>query len=187
MDFTEKLARELKSKPYHHRKLVVEIDDREIGGARGWDWIKKGIPVRVEIGPRDIARNSLYVGRRDQAPNENKAIDRDQFVTEISDILDEIQNNLFQRALAYREAHTVAVEDKKTFYEFFTPQNVEKPEIHGGFAVSGWCGSAQCEAKIKEDLAVTIRCIPFERDKVKGRCICCGKDSDSQVIYAKAY
>ncbi|MGD8741530.1 MAG: proline--tRNA ligase, partial [Desulfobacterales bacterium] len=104
-----------------------------------------------------------------------------------ANILDEIQQILFQRALAYRKEHTVAIEDKKAFYEFFTPQNEEKPEIHGGFAVSGWCGSAECESKIKEDLAVTIRCIPFENDKVKGRCICCGKDSDSQVVYAKAY
>jgi len=108
-------------------------------------------------------------------------------VAEITDILDEIQENLFQRALAYRKQHTVAIEDKKTFYEYFTPPNGEKPEIHGGFAVSGWCGSDECESKIKEDLAVTIRCIPFESENVKGRCIYCGKDSDSQVIYAKAY
>jgi prolyl-tRNA synthetase len=167
--------------------MVVEIDDREIGGARGWDWIKKGIPLRVEIGPRDIAQNSLFVGRRDQAPDEKKAIDRDQFVAEITDILDEIQQNLFQRAQAFREEHTVTIEDKKTFYEFFTPQNEEKPEIHGGFAVSGWCGSDECESKIKEDLAVSIRCIPFESDKVKGNCICCRKNSNQQVVYAKAY
>mgnify|MGYP001817286730 FL=1 len=187
MDFTDKLARELKAKTYHHRKVIVEMDDREIGGARGWYWIKKGIPLRVEIGPRDIARNSLFVGRRDQAPNEKKAIDRDQFVAEITDILDEIQENLYRRAQAYRQKHTVAIDDKKTFYEFFTPQNEEGPEIHGGFALSGWCGSDACESKIKEDLAVTIRCIPFEGDREKGSCICCGKDSDQQVVYAKAY
>jgi prolyl-tRNA synthetase len=141
----------------------------------------------VEIGPRDIAQNSLFVGRRDQAHREKKAIDRDQFVAQITDILDDIQENLFQRALAFREAHTVNIEDKKAFYDFFTPQNEEKPEIHGGFAVSGWCGSDDCELKIKEDLAVTIRCIPFENESIKGRCICCGKDSDKQVVFAKAY
>ena len=187
MDFSEKLARELATKIYHHRKVVVEIDDREIGGARGWDWIKKGIPLRVEIGPRDIAQNSVFVGRRDQAPHEKKAIGRDQFVAGIGAILDEIQDNLFQRALAYRKEHTVAIEDKKAFYNFFTAQDEEKPEIHGGFALSGWCGSAGCESKIKEDLAVTIRCIPFDSDNDQGRCICCGKQSDHQVVYAKAY
>ena len=187
MDFTEKLARELKDKSYHHRRIDVEIDDREIGGARGWDWIKKGIPLRVEIGLRDIAENSVYVGRRDKAPNEKRAFKRDQFVAEITQILDEIQENIFQRALAYRKAHTIDIEDRKTFYDYFTPQDEDKPEIHGGFAVSGWCGSEECELKIKEDLAVTIRCIPFESEHVKGRCICCDKPSDGQVIFAKAY
>ena len=187
MDFTEKLARELKAKTYHQRQVIVEIDDREIGGARGWDWIKKGIPLRVEIGPRDIAENSVYVGRRDKAPNEKSAFKRNQFVAEVTDILDEIQQNLFQRALAYRKEHTVEIEDKKTFYDYFTPQDEDKPEIHGGFSVSGWCGSEECESKIKEDLAVTIRCIPFESEHGKGRCICCDKPSDSRVIFAKAY
>ena len=187
MDFSEKLARELEEKFYHHRRLVVEIDDREIGGARGWDWIKKGIPLRVEIGPRDIAENSVYVGRRDKAPNEKSIFNRNQFVAEITKILDEIQESIFQRALAYREEHTLDIEDKKTFYEFFTPRDENKPEIHGGFAVSGWCGSDECELKLKEDLAVTIRCIPFESENVKGRCICCGKASKSPVVFAKAY
>ena len=187
MDFTEKLARELKDKSYHHRRIDVEIDDREIGGARGWDWIKKGIPLRVEIGSRDIAENSVYVGRRDKAPNEKRAFKRDQFVAQITEILDEIQENIFQRALAFRQEHTVDIEDKKTFYDYFTPQDADKPEIHGGFSASGWCGSEECESKIKKDLAVTIRCIPFESEHVKGRCIGCDKPSDSQVIFAKAY
>ena len=187
MDFTEKLARELGAKTYHNRQIMVEIDARDIGGARGWDWIKKGIPLRVEIGPRDIAENSLFVGRRDHSHNEKKAINRDEFVAEVAEILDEIQDNLFQRALSYREAHTVPIEDKKMFYDFFTPKNEEKPEIHGGFALSGWCGSEDCESKIKEDLAVTIRCIPFDNENAKGPCICCGKQSDSQVVFAKAY
>jgi prolyl-tRNA synthetase len=187
MDFAEKLARELKEKTYHQRKLGVEIDDREIGGARGWDWIKKGIPLRVEIGSRDIAQNAVYVGRRDQAPNKKSSFSRDQFVAEITAILDEIQENLFQRALAFQKKHTVEIEDRKTFYEFFTPENQNKPEIHGGFAISGWCGSDGCESKLKEDLTVTIRCIPFENEKVKGRCICCGKQSGRQVVFAKAY
>jgi prolyl-tRNA synthetase len=187
MDFTEKLAGELKAKSYHHRKIGVEIDDREIGGARGWEWIKKGIPLRVEIGARDIAQNSVYVGRRDQAPNKKSSFNRDQFAAEITAILDEIQQNLFQRALAFRKKYTVNIEDRETFYDFFTPENQNKPEIHGGFAVSGWCGSDDCESKIKEDLTVTIRCIPFENQNGSGRCICCGKQSDSQVVFAKAY
>ncbi|MGD2186818.1 MAG: proline--tRNA ligase [Desulfobacterales bacterium] len=187
MEFTDKLARELKDVSYHHRRIDVEIDDRDIGGARGWDWIKKGIPLRVEIGPRDISENSVYVGRRDKAPDEKSAYKRDQFVAEITRILDEMQETLFQRALTFRNEHTVEIEDKKTFYEYFTPKHKNKPEIHGGFSVSGWCGSEECESQIKEDLAVTIRCIPFESEHAKGRCICCGKPSESRVVFAKAY
>jgi prolyl-tRNA synthetase len=101
MGYTERLAQRLREKYYHHRKIVVEIDDRDIGGARGWDWIKKGIPLRVEIGPRDIAQDSVFVGRRDKAHNEKVSLKTEQFVAELSNILDEIQGNLFARAAAY--------------------------------------------------------------------------------------
>jgi prolyl-tRNA synthetase len=187
MMYTENLANRLKDIYYHQRKLVVEIDDRDIGGARGWEWIKKGIPLRVEIGPRDIARNSVYVGRRDQPHNAKTAVNTEQFVTQITQLLDEIQDTLYRRAETFKQDHTVTIEDRKTFYEFFTPQNSEKPEIHGGFAVSSWCGEQACELKIKEDLAVTIRCIPFEQDKMNGPCISCGKPGSTQAVFAKAY
>ena len=90
-------------------------------------------------------------------------------------------------ALAFRKENTVAIEDGTDFYDFFTPQNLEKPEIHGGFAVCPWCGEAACEQKIKEDLAVTIRCIPFEQDSGPGPCVGCGKPGIHRVVFAKAY
>ena len=187
MTYTEKLANRLRALYYQHRHVVVEIDDREIGGARGWDWIKKGIPLRVEIGPRDIAQNSVYLARRDFAHHAKKAIDTEQFVAQIPHLLDEIQNNLFERADNFRKDHTMNVTEKKTFYEYFTPQNHDKPEIHGGFALSPWCGDHACELKIKEELAVTIRCIPFEQEDKAKPCICCGKPGTCEAIFAKAY
>jgi prolyl-tRNA synthetase len=187
MTYAESLAKELKDKFYHHRRLEVEIDDREIGGARGWEWIKKGIPVRVEIGPRDIADNSVYVGRRDKEHRNRTSIERDRFVGEITNILDEIQQTLFDRALLFRKAHSVTLDDKKEFYKFFTPRNPEQPEIHGGFAFTHWCGEDHCESKIKEDLSVTIRCIPLSGPSEKGECIYCGGPSSGRVVFAKAY
>jgi prolyl-tRNA synthetase len=187
MTYVEHLAKELKDKCYHHRRLEVEIDDREIGGARGWEWIKKGIPVRVEIGPRDIADNSVYVGRRDKGHTERRSIKRERFVGEITQILDDIQQTLFDRALLFRKTHSITLDDKTNFYEFFTPENPEQPEIHGGFAWSHWCGEERCEAKIKEDLSVTIRCIPLAGPSEKGKCICCGQPSSVRVVFAKAY
>ena len=187
MAYVESLEKELKDKYYHHRCLEVEIDDREIGGARGWEWIKKGIPLRVEIGPRDITDNSVYVGRRDKGHRDKTSVKRDRFVGEVTDILDEIQQNLFERALLFRKEHSINIDDKKEFYEFFTPKNSEEPEIHGGFALSHWCGEDRCESKIKEDLSVTIRCIPLSGTSEKGTCIYCGGPSSRRVVFAKAY
>ena len=186
MDFTHTLARELRTLRYGHRNIMVEVDDRDVG-ARGWDWIKKGIPLRVEIGPRDIARNAVFLGRRDRGPRDKESVPRDAFVNRVVPLLDEIQKNLFDRALEFRKEHTVQVDSKNAFYAFFTPRNLERPEIHGGFALAHWCGRQGCEAKIKDDLSVTIRCIPFGHDADSGTCVVCGEKSGKRVVFAKAY
>jgi prolyl-tRNA synthetase len=186
MDFTDALAKEIRGLKYRQRNILVEVDDRDIG-ARGWDWIKKGIPVRVEIGPRDIAQNAVFVGRRDRGPADKESIPRDVFVKTIIPILDEIQKNLFDQALQFRETHTVQIDSKDDFYAFFTPSNPRKPDIHGGFALTHWCGDPACEAKIKEDLSVTIRCIPFTDETEVGNCVVCGERGDRRVVFAKAY
>jgi prolyl-tRNA synthetase len=187
MAFTESLAKELKSRSYHGRTVTVEVDRRDIGGARGWEWIKKGIPLRVEIGSREIRENAVFLGRRDRPHTERVSLKREAFVAEITGILDDIQNNLFSRANAFRIENTVTIDDKGEFYDFFTPRNLEKPEIHGGFAIADWCGDAACEAKIKEDLTVTIRCIPFDPEAGAGKCISCGQPGQHRVVFAKAY
>ena len=187
MSYVESLAHELRQVRYHQEPVRVEIDDRDVGGGKAWDWIKKGVPLRVEIGPRDISENSVFVGRRDKGHGEKTAIGRNEFVKTVSAILDDIQHNLFERARLFLNAHTHKIDDRSEFYEFFTPQNQEKPEIHGGFAKSHWCGSAACEASIKEDLAVTIRCLPLEEENETGCCIFCGAPSQKRAIFAKAY
>jgi prolyl-tRNA synthetase len=187
IDFTQALAGELRQQDYHGRRIDVEIDDRETGGSRGWDWIKKGIPIRVEIGPRDIAQNSVFVGRRDKGPKEKEAIPREQFVQTLVLVLDEIQKNLFDRAKAFREEHTTPIDSRDDFYAFFSPRNPEKPEIHGGFALAHWCGKQTCEEQIKTDLSVTIRCIPLDAEKDSGKCVACGSNSGQRVVFAKAY
>jgi len=187
MTYAESLAKELRGIRYHDAPLRVLIDDRETGGIRNWIWIKKGIPLRVEIGPRDISQNAVYLGRRDKRSSDKISIKRDAFVGSITQLLDEIQKNLFERALSYRNAHTITLDDRDGFYAFFTPKNADQPEIHGGFALSHWCGSQDCESKLKEDLGVTIRCVPFENAPQNGSCIGCGKSSSERVVFAKAY
>ena len=191
MEYTNRLARTLREKYFHQRRIVVEVDDRDIGGARGWDWIKKGIPLRVEIGLRDIAEKSVFLGRRDHPHKYRISLKTELFETQIADLLDEIQQNLFDRALAYRKQHTIGIDRRDDFEAFFTPKNHDQPEIHGGFAISGWCGSDRCEAAIKEKLGVTIRCVPFEgqleTDSTNGRCVFCEKGAHTRAVYAKAY
>ena len=186
LEYTHRMARELSDQQYHGRNLIVEIDERDTGG-KNWDWIKKGVPVRVEIGPRDIAENAVFVGRRDKEPREKESIPRDSFVGSVTTVLDEIQQNYYDRAQTFRERHSALIDATEEFYDFFTAQNAKKPEIHGGFAYSHWCGNNACEEKIKTDLKVTIRCIPFNAVEESGKCIACEGDSHRRVVFAKAY
>jgi prolyl-tRNA synthetase len=187
MDYTNKLAGALKNISYNHSPIKVLIDDRDTGGARGWDWIKKGIPVRVEIGPRDIAKDAVFVATREKAHHSKQSIPRKTFLAEMPQILDDIQKNLFEKAKKYRMDHTHPIDGREDFDNFFTFANKDNPEIHGGFALSHWCGSQQCEQTIKDKLSVTIRCIPFDVEAENGSCICCGQKSNRRVVFAKAY
>jgi len=184
MAYTNQIADALREQSYHGRPVVVEVDDRDIGGARGWDWIKRGIPVRVEIGPRDMAENAVFVARRDQGHREKKSMPKNEFVAGFTAMLDEIHTSLFERATDFNSEHTRTIDKIDDFTTYFTPQ---KDEIHGGFARAHWCGSADCEYEIKESLGVTIRCIPLDAPDEDGVCIHCGKPSGKRVIFAKAY
>ncbi|MCF7792587.1 MAG: proline--tRNA ligase [Candidatus Cloacimonetes bacterium] len=188
MDFTNNLIEKTKVLRYHEKKIQIHVDDRDLrGGEKLWEWIKKGVPIRLEIGPRDIQNNSVFMGRRDKAPKDKKSLNADDFVKNITSILDEMQINIYQKALKFRKENTFEIDDKDEFYKFFTPKNEENPEIHGGFAYSHWCGNAACEEKIKNDLKVTIRCIPLDSKEESGKCFCCGNDSKKRVILAKSY
>jgi len=174
----------LQEKYFHERKVIVEIDERDIGGARGWEWVKKGVPVRIELGPRDIEQNSVYMARRDEASNKKQSMNREEFIDQITDILDNIQDNLFNRAINHRKENTFEIDDKNKFYKFYKKA---RGYNNGGFVMAHWCGSEQCEEKIKKELSVTIRCIPFDSPTEEGRCIRCDNSSSRRVLFAKAY
>jgi prolyl-tRNA synthetase len=178
--YCDQLGAQIRDINYHGRNLGVEIDTRDLpGGEKGWSWVKKGIPVRLEIGNKECAANSVFMGRRDKEYKDRKALPLADFLATITAELDEIQNNLFQQALAFQKQNTVVINSKEDFYEFFKGD--------GGFALAHWNGSADVEAKIKQDLSVTIRCIPFENKSGPGKCIFTGEPSAQQVIFAKSY
>ena len=168
--------------------MEISVDHRDLtGSAKSWDWIKRGVPLRAEIGPRDLANQSVFLGRRDKGAKEKQSIPMNQLVTEIGNLLDSIQTGLYEKALAYREANTKKIDSKEEFYAYFTPKNQDKPEIHGGFASTHWCGSAAVEEQIKNELKVTIRCVPIESTSEPGVCPFTGQPSKQRVIFAKAY
>src|SRR5437773_7649326 len=187
LEACDKLAAQLRANKYANLPLEVEIDRRQFGGGvRNWEWIKKGVPIRVELGPRDLEKNSVELSRRDQPVKGKQSTVTGEFVSRAPEILGSIQQNLYQRALKFRDANTRTIDNKEEFYDFFTPKNPAKPEIHGGFALAHWNGSREIEDKIKNDLKVTIRCIPVS-DSEPGRCIFTGQASKKRVVWAKAY
>jgi prolyl-tRNA synthetase len=129
----------------------------------------------------------VFVGRRDKGPKEKQSYPQEDFAAQVPSLLQAIQDAIYEKALAFRREQTKTLDSKDEFYAFFTPKNGEKPEIHGGFALAHWNGSAEVEAKIKEDLKVTIRCIPFEENPEPGTCIFTGEPSTQRVVFAKSY
>ena len=188
LEYCTKLAAELRAVRYDDRPIEVELDTRDLrGGEKVWSWVKKGIPIRLEVGPRDIANDSVFVGRRDRSTQDRVSMKRGEFVATVVDQLDEIQNGLFERARKLREENTRRIDSKDEFYAFFTPRNAEKPEIHGGFALCHWSGDPAVEEQVKNDLNVTIRCIPNDAPREAGACVISGKPSQRRVIFGKSY
>jgi prolyl-tRNA synthetase len=197
MEYIENLAVELRAQTFCGRPIEVEIDKRDVrGGDKVWEWIKKGVPVRIEIGPRDVEGGVAMVSRRDQPPKEKASIARAELPFRLVEILGQIQKGLFERARAYRDENTRLIGDRAEFDAYFTPKSQDKPEIHGGFALAHWCGDPACEATVKENLKVTIRCIPTggvegapwaASLKESGSCVICGRPSEGRVVFAKSY
>ena len=186
--YCREIKAELENKVYHGRRLWVDIDDRDLrGGEKMWSWIKKGVPTWIEVGPRDMESESVFFGRRDKGPKERKGVGRQEFIDTFTDVLDDIQGHLLERARAFRESNTVVIDSKEEFYDFFTPKNKEQPEIHGGFALAHYSGEPELEEKIQSDLKVTVRCIPQTDSPEPGICIFTGKPSAQRVVFAKSY
>lgn len=186
----DRLAGELRKQRFDGEPVRVKVDARESrGGEKAWSWVKKGVPLRVEVGPRDVQSDSVVVRRRDRSPRERQTQPRAVILDTVGLLLEEIQAGLLERARSFRREHTHRIDSRDDFYAFFTPRNAERPGIHGGFAYSHWNGSAEVEERIKKDLGVTIRCIPEgdEWDCEPGRCVITGEPSTRRVIFAKSY
>lgn len=169
---TQEIFEELKS-----NNVLVKLDNRDIRpGEKFFEWEKKGIPIRLEVGPKDLAENKVVLARRDTGEKQNLVFD--DLTNSIKTELDAIQKNLFERALKYRTEKTKKVDNWNDF----------KKEIEGGnFVLAHWSGEKEDEAEIKKETSATIRCIPFYTVDEDGVCVKSGKPSKRRVIFAKSY
>ncbi len=169
-------AEEVRAKLAKNFKVKVDDTDK----SPGWKFSEqemRGIPVRIELGPKDIEQNQCVVVCRDNG--EKEIVSLDNIETRIGEILEAMQLRMFETAKAHRDAHVY----EATEYEEFKKVLNTKP----GFVKGMWCGDVACENKIKEDTTATSRCMPFKGEPISNRCVCCGKEAKALVYWGKAY
>lgn len=174
LDKAYEIKKELEAKG-----IRVTLDD-DTNYSPGWKFNQyemKGVPLRLEIGPRDIENNVAMIARRDTLSKDSYSLDN--IGDTVKNLLDTVHTDMLERARAHRDSKTFTFKD----YEEFKRKMIETP----GFAKGMWCGEEECEAKIKEDTGVTIRCIPFVQENLGETCQFCGKPAKHMVYLAKAY
>ena len=174
--FAESIAERLKSR-LDRLKVVIDHRDDLRPAEKFFHWLQQGIPVRIEVGPRDVAKQCGMVARRDV--REKESVELESITVHVCDLLEKIQENLFQRALEFREQNTRRAKNYEEFCEIMKKE--------GGFVKAHWNGSPEVEAKIKGDTKATIRCIPLDPDPVPGICMITGEPSEREVVFAVAY
>lgn len=157
-------------------RLLIDDRDYQSPGYKFNEWERKGVPIRLEIGPRDMALGNVVLARRDTS--EKETVKQSVIAKHIENVLAEMQTALFERALQLRNEHTFTV----TSYDEF------KEKVAHGFVRALWCGEAECEAAIKADTKATIRCLPFEKElSGSGTCVHSGHEAKHEAIWARAY
>jgi prolyl-tRNA synthetase len=159
-------------------RVILDAREGPNPGFKFNDWEMRGVPLRIEIGPKDVQKSTVVLARRDKPGKEGKSFVPQSGIAEaVTQMLDAIQKALYDRALNFRQANTADPKDYPAF----------RAAVEKGFAHSFWCGSAQCEKSIKDDTKATLRCIPLDQPNDDGTCICCGKPAQQKAYFAKAY
>jgi prolyl-tRNA synthetase len=173
MPVVQRVRQELSSFRVH-----VDARTEVTPGFKFNDWELRGVPLRIEIGPKDVQKGMIALARRDMPGKSGKSfMPQEQLASRIGDLLVDIQASLFERARKFRDDH---IFDPKDYAELMEV-------VQNGWALSWWCGKAECEAKIKEETKATTRCIPLAQTEGSGRCICCGEPATQKAYFAKAY
>lgn len=186
--YADAIAERLSHCQIYGQPISVLVDKRDRrGGEKNWEWIKKGVPLRIEVGPRDLEAKAMMVSRRDRPHKEKIKMSLDQIDDEAVNLLKAIQANYYEEALRFRDSHIRKdITSLDALKQYFTPENAEKPEIHGGFVLAKWCGDEETE-KMLDELKVSIRCLPLNQSGTEGTCVLTGRRATLDVIFAKSY
>jgi prolyl-tRNA synthetase len=188
MDYCEQLKADILSETFDGAPVRVKVDTRDIPASdKRWDWIKKGAPLVVEIGPKDIEGRKVCITRRDKLENGKRFEDRGTFIGNIGIELANIQKDMFETAKAFRTKRTTTnIKDWASFEAYFKKNDEDSFTSDQGFIRAKWCGDEASLAKL-EPLGVTVRCIPFDQDGKEGTCVLTGRPATIEVIFARAY
>ncbi len=173
MEVVERIRKELVG-------IRTHLDDRTevTPGFKFNDWEMRGVPLRIEIGPRDVRNGTVALARRDNPGKSGKTIvSQDGLASQVSSTLDDIQRSIFDRALEFRRRNT---HEPGTYDELIEV-------VKHGWAYSWWCEDEVCEQKVKEDTSATTRCIPLDQPESEGKCIVCNRPAKVKVYFARAY
>jgi len=183
LSYCHQLAAELNEGMYFKEPIKAIVDERNLrAGEKSWDAIKKGYPIRIEIGARDIKANKLPVFLRTKEKKESKILSKEEVLTQITALLDEVHETIYHRALDYRKANTVSIGSLTDFEEIFSQNS-----LSNRFVLAPFGGNKALETKIQKDYGVTIRCIPHEQPSASSNCLFTKSEKAKQAIFAKSY
>ena len=183
LDACQALAETLRrEKNFHGDPLRVHVDTRDLqGGVKKWEWVKKGVPIRIEIGPRDIETRKVCVQRRDQPSNAKEFADKEDFLRNATDILQEIHDTLLQRATEFRDANMVPCDSLDAFHAHWAQDNP-------GWLITPWGGTPEQEDELSKQHKITIRCLPLDQqDGQEAKCFLTGHGTKARAIWGRSY
>ena len=185
LEYCEILVKEISKVKYFNKCIKVEIDNREIrGGEKKWIHVKRGTPIRLEIGPREVAAKKIVMYKRNEPPTEKHFVDRNEFTSSLSNLLEKIQNSLFDKAKDYLDQNTTKIQNISQFEDYFSN------EAKSGFAVLDLVRGTENSSDFKilqKKLKVTPRCIINKSKYPMGTCAITGEKATSQVLFARSY
>lgn len=183
IDACQALAKTLRTQTFHGQALRVHVDDRELsGGQKKWEWVKKGVPLRVEIGPRDLESQKVCLQRRDQPIRDKEFLDREEFLREVQTHLDAVHQGLLERATKLREEATRQCHDMEAFESHWTSED------NPGWLLTPWAGSREEEEHLSKKHKISIRCLPLSAAETgEAPCILTGSETSQWALWGRSY